>query len=349
MISFRSRVTPPDRRGARALQLTIGLLVSAALIYWAFHDKDWAKVWASVRNMHVLPMLIAVGVSTLPFPLRIPRWRLLLRHDDDTPLPTPALWHAIAIGFAANNTLPFRAGELLRVAAVSRLGEVSFPSALSSLAVERVLDALIVIGMLGIGLVLAHFPPDVTISGAPIGAAAGRIGAICLIAFLGAIFAAWKRDWALGVVRRVVGHGAIGEKIHHFVGRLLAGLNALRDPRRALPVVAWTVVIWLVNAAAFAIALTAFDLSVPFSGVLVLQGLLMIGIAAPQGPGYPGGFEVPIVLVLGFYAIDKDIALAYALTYHLLTFVPITLLGVWSAVRSGVTLKAARAVERDAS
>ncbi len=338
-------MTPPDRRSARALQLLIGLLVSAVLIYFAFRGTHWSELWGSVRKMHVLPMLVAVAISTLPFPLRIPRWRLLLRHDDDTPLPVAPLWHAIAIGFAANNTLPFRAGELLRVAAVSRLGRVSFASALSSLAVERVLDALIVIGLLGAGLVLANFPPDVTINGAPIAATATRIGAVCLIALLAAVAAAWRRDLALNLVRRVVGHGPIGEKIHHFVDRLLAGLNALRDPRRAIPVIGWTLLIWLVNAAAFYVALFAFDLRIPFSGALVLQGLLMIGIAAPQGPGYPGGFEAPIVLVLGFYAFDKNVALAYALTYHILTFIPITLLGAWSAVRSGVTLRAARAVE----
>lgn len=338
----------PDRGAARALQLLIGLVISAILVYFAFRGTNWPVLWASIRSMHVLPMLFAVAVSTLPFPLRIPRWKLLLRHDDDSALPTAPLWHAIAIGFAANNTLPFRAGEVLRVAVASRLGKVSFATALSSLAVERVLDALTVVAMLGIGLMVANFPPDITVAGAPVASTATKIGVVCLAALLVAILAAWKKEFALGLVRRVVGHGPVGEKLHHFVDRLLAGLNALRDPRRAAPVIGWTIVIWLVNAAAFYFAFSAFDIDVPFSGALVLQGLLMIGIAAPQAPGYIGGFEAPIILVLGFYSVDKDHALAYALSYHILTFIPITLLGAWSAVRSGVTLKSARAVEASA-
>ena len=206
-----------------------------------------------------------------------------------------------------------------------------------------------VVAMLGVGLMIANFPPDVTIAGAPVAATATRIGVVCLVALLIAIAAAWKRDLALGLVRKVVGHGPIGEKLHHFIDRLLAGLNALRNPRRAVPVLGWTVVIWLVNTAAFWLAFSAFDIAVPFSGALVLQGLLMIGIAAPQAPGYIGGFEAPIVLVLGFYGVNKELALAYALSYHVLTFIPITLLGAWSAVRSGVTLKTARAVEEGAA
>lgn len=340
---------PPDRHTTRALQLAIGLLISAALVWLAFRGTNWDNLWISIRSMRVLPMLLAISISTLPFVLRVPRWQLLLRHDDDSPLPVAPLWHAIAIGFAANNTLPFRAGEVLRVAVASRLGRVSFATALSSLAVERVLDALMVVGMLGIGLVAANFPPNITVAGTPVATTAGRIGAACLLALCAAVLAAWRRDLALGLLRRVVGHGPIGERLHHFVDRLLVGLNALRDPRRAIPVIGWTVVIWLVNAAAFYTAFAAFSLDIPFSGALVLQGLLMIGIAAPQAPGYVGGFEAPIVLVLGFYSINKEVALAYALSYHILTFIPITLLGAWSAVQSGVTLKSARAVQADTS
>jgi uncharacterized protein (TIRG00374 family) len=338
-------VTRPDRGASRAAQLLIGLLISAVLIWYAFRGTEWSTIWATARGVHPLPMLFAVVLATLPFPLRVPRWRLLLRHDDDSALPVPALWHATSIGFAANNILPFRAGEILRVAVVSQLGRVSFATALSSLAVERVLDGLIIVGLLGVGLVVADFPPTITLAGAPVAAAATRIGAICLAALVFAIAAAWQRDLALSLVRRVVGHGALGEKLHHFVDRLLAGLNALRNPRRAIPVVGWTAVIWLVNATAFYVAFRAFDIIVPFSGALVLQGLLMFGIAAPQAPGYIGGFEVPIVLVLGFYSIGKDVALAYALTYHIATFFPIIILGAWSAVQSGVTLKTARAAE----
>lgn len=338
-------MTPPDRSASRAPQLLIGFLISAVLIWFAFRGTQWSAIWATARGVHSIPMLLAVVLATLPFALRIPRWRLLLRHDDDSALPASALWRATSIGFAANNVLPFRAGELLRVAVASRLGRVSFATALSSLAVERVLDGLIIVGLLGAGLVVAHFPPEITLAGAPVAATATRIGAICLVALLLAIAAAWQRDLALKLLRRMVGHGSIGEKLYHFVDRLLAGLNALRNPRRAIPVVGWTLVIWLVNAAAFYVAFRAFDIHVPFSGALVLQGLLMFGIAAPQAPGYIGGFEVPIVLVLGFYSIDKDVALAYALTYHITTFFPIIFLGAWSAVQSGVTLKTARAVE----
>ena len=337
-------MTATDRRGARALQIGIGLAISAALVWYTFRGTDWASVWTTVRHVKLAPLLLAIVLATLPFPLRVPRWRLLLRHDDDSALATAPLWHAIAMGFAANNVLPLRAGELLRVAAVSRLGRVSFPTALSSLAVERVLDALAVLGLMGIGLLLADFPPGTVSS-----AAALTTGAVCLAALMMAIVAAWQRALALRLLERILPDNAVGAKIHHFVDRLLVGVGALRSWQRSLPVIGWTLVIWLVNAAAFYVAFSAFGFNVPFSGALLLQGTLMIGIAAPQAPGYAGGFELPIFLTLMLYGISKDQGVAYGLTYHISTFVPITILGAWSIVHTKFGLKAAHEVEESAT
>ena len=334
-------MAPPERRGARALQVIAGLAVSAALVWWAFHDTDFSSLWSRIRGVRLIPLLAAVAVATAPFLLRVPRWRLLLRHDDGRALPSGALWHAIAIGFAANNVLPLRAGEVLRVAAVSRLGPVSFASALSSVAVERVIDALTVVALMSSGLLLGSLPATVTLGGStPAAVIAQRTGIVCLVALLVAIAAAWRRDLALRWIERLTPSGRAGAALVRFADHLLSGLGALRDPRRALPVIGWSLIIWLVNASAFFVAFKAFDFQVPFAGALVLQGALMVGIAVPSTPGYVGVFESVIPAVLLLYGVDKGSALACAVAYHVTTFIPITFLGALSAVRTGTRLRA---------
>ena len=68
----------------------------------------------------------------------------------------------------------------------------------------------------------------------------------------------------------------------------------------------------------------------------------MIGIALPQAPGFVGVFESAIVFTLLLYGVDEGVALAYAIAYHVLTFVPITVLGVHSLVTTGFSLRSAR-------
>jgi hypothetical protein len=74
-----------------------------------------------------------------------------------------------------------------------------------------------------------------------------------------------------------------------------------------------------------------------------MQGLLVIGIAVPSSPGYVGVFEAGIVIPLGsFFGVPADVALAYAIAYHVMSFVPITLMGAWSLVTTGLSIRAAR-------
>jgi uncharacterized membrane protein YbhN (UPF0104 family) len=86
----------------------------------------------------------------------------------------------------------------------------------------------------------------------------------------------------------------------------------------------------------------AFGIHADVSVALLMQGLIMFGIALPSSPGYVGVFEAPIILLLGLYQVDKNLAAAYALTYHVTTFIPITLLGAWSVFRTNLGLGAMR-------
>jgi uncharacterized membrane protein YbhN (UPF0104 family) len=108
----------------------------------------------------------------------------------------------------------------------------------------------------------------------------------------------------------------------------------LRSPVRLAGVVLWSLVLWLVNALAFYIGFDAFDIPVSYAGALMLQGLLVFGISVPSTPGFFGPFEAVIVAVLALYGVSSSLAFSYAISFHVTTFVPITLLGLWSMART---------------
>lgn len=328
---------PPSERRGRWIQLSFGVLLSVGLIWYAFRDTPFASVWSHIRSMHRAPMLLAMLLATLPFALRVPRWSLLLRREDGSPVATRSLWRAIAVGFAANNVLPFRLGEVARMGAISQLAPVPFPSAFASVAVERVLDALVAVGLLSLALLTVDLPASDLASRAHL---AGVFG-VALLA--GAIAVArWPR-LALGPLEFCLPEGRLRTTLSGVVLRVIAGLFALGDPRRAIPIILWSVVIWTVNASAFYVAFQAFDIPVGFGGALILQGALLIGIALPSTPGYAGVFETAIWgTLLAFFAVPREVGLAYAIAYHLLTFIPITLLGVHALLSSGLSFRSMR-------
>ena len=330
-------------------QLLLAIAFSALLLWWAFRDVDFAEALAYLRAVRLGWLLSAVLVATCLFPLRLFRWRLLLRREDGAPYPWTPLWHAVAMGFAANNLLPFRAGEVVRTVVASRLTGARLTTSLASVAVERVFDALTVVGLLALALLSPGMPPGLSVAGIPVQQAATTAGLLALAALVCAgLVVAFPRA-AEAVVRRIIPSDKIALRLIELIEGIRQGLAVLQSPSRLIGVIVWSVVLWLVNALSFYLAFVAFDLPVSYTGAVVLQGVLAFGIAIPSAPGYVGPFEAAIIAVLALYGIGASQAVAYAVGYHITTFVPITVLGVWSATRTGLGLGAtAREAPSDA-
>src|SRR5439155_1563101 len=81
-----------------------------------------------------------------------------------------------------------------------------------------------------------------------------------------------------------------------------------------------------------------FGLAVPPEGALLLQGIIGFGVALPASPGFVGVFEAATRVTLAIYGIDATRAVSYALAYHVSTFLPITLLGLYSLSRLRIHL-----------
>jgi glycosyltransferase 2 family protein len=333
--------TPAPARRAPVWQILIGVVLSAVLLYFSLHRVKFHEVIEYVRSAAILPILLGVLLATLTFVLRIFRWQLLLRGDDGRGLHAGPLWHAIAMGFMANNVLPLRVGEVVRTYAAARLTGTRFTSVLASIAVERLFDALAVIALLALGLFSTRLPPSavagfgvekiVTIAG--LAAIAGLVVAGLVVAFpLGA-----ER-----VVRRIIPAQNLANRLIAMIEGVRHGLSVLRSPGRVAGVLLWSFGVWGVSALSFYVMLGAFGITVDFSGALLMQGLIMFGIALPSTPGYVGAFELPIIAVLALYNVPQSQAAAYALTYHVTTFLPITLLGAWSVFRTNLGLTAFR-------
>ncbi len=312
-------------------------VISLALLAWAVKGVELNAFTAHIRHARIIPLLATVALATLTFPIRLVRWRLLLRHPNDEPIPYTPMWHAIAIGFTANNLLPFRAGELVRTYTVSRLGSTRLTSALSSIAVERVFDSLAVVLLLTLALFLPGMPEDVRVSGISVARAAVFVGLASALALVAAAMVVAFPVRAERMVRRVL-RRAWADRIVDLIEGFRHGLTALRHPGRLAGVVFWSLTTWLVNGLAFYVGFAIFDIDVNFAGALLLQGVLVFGIAVPAAPGFVGVFEAVIRAVLTLYAVAPDRALSFAITYHVTTFVPITLLGVYSLMTTGIRL-----------
>ncbi len=318
----------------------MGLAASALLLWWTLHDVALRDVAMHVRRARWGPFLGAVVLATSTFLLRAIRWRYLLRADGE-PLRWTPLWHATAIGFMANNLLPARAGELARAYAARRLAGVRFTAAVGSVAVERVLDGLVLVALLAGAIVWGGFSTGTAVGGVRLGRVALAAGLVFLPALALAFGLVHRPQLALGAARRVFQRllpSAWVERVMSILAGLITGLDALRSPRRFGLVTAWSLALWVVSAASYWLGFVAFGLAAPPSAALLLQSLIAFGVALPSSPGFFGPFEAVSRATLSLYGIEPAQAVSYAVAYHIAVFLPISALGLWSLSRAHLHL-----------
>jgi uncharacterized protein (TIRG00374 family) len=147
-------------------------------------DAAWgipSDIWAAISESNLLLLAASALVATAVFLLRAIRWRIILGPAAPD-MPIAPLWRAIAVGMMVNNIYPARLGEIARAYALRReTDRVSLTSAVASLAVDRVFDALTLMLLLVGAMLAPDFPRGMTVAGQPVerGAvllAAGTLG-----------------------------------------------------------------------------------------------------------------------------------------------------------------------------
>lgn len=332
-----------DWRGA------LGIVISVALLAYTLRNESPADIWRVIAASNIGLLLLATFVATLVFPLRALRWRVILEPIGD--LPYRPLWRSTAIGMMVNNVMPARAGELARAFALSRTEpRVAFTAALASLVVDRIIDAVVVVTLLGVAMALSPFAASTTILGQPVTRLAALTGMIAIgaLVVLGALALFPVRVVALFdmVLSRTL--PVLHRLTRPFFVSFVNGLGALRSPGRLARILAWAFALWLVNALAFWLAFLAVGIDVPFTAALFVQGLVAIAVAAPSAPGFFGVFEVSAVAGLALYGVPGDLAVSWALGFHILTFLPITLIGLFYFGQIGLHFRdLGRATQRE--
>lgn len=315
-----------------------GFLLSGALLWWVLRDVSPAAVWTELSRADPWLFFWATVAATVIFPIRALRWRVIL--EPVAPgLPFGPLWRATAIGMMINNVLPARAGELARAFALTReVPKVSFSTSVASLVVDRLFDAVVLLALGLVAIMDPAFPTNATIAGQPL--ADWAVGGIALTgALLAIVYLLVFFPRALIVTFEIFSR-RISPKLEErgkvALQRFSDGLSVMRSPRRFALVFGWTVVHWLINGLGTWLGFLALGIKLPFSAALFVQTVTAFGVALPSAPGFFGVFEAIAVLTLAVYGVSAALATSWAIGFHILTFIPITLIGAYYFVHLGM-------------
>ncbi|MEP6835280.1 MAG: lysylphosphatidylglycerol synthase transmembrane domain-containing protein [Gemmatimonas sp.] len=326
------------------LRAAVGIALSALLLWLTLRGVAFRDVWTVLRTSNLPLFILGTAVVTCIFPLRARRWQPILEPVAGR-IPFGPLWRSTAIGMMANNVLPLRAGEVARAYALTRqVPRVAMVTSLSSLAVDRLFDAIVVLTLMFGAMLDPAFPPGVRIKGLTIPQLAASGVVLMLVLLVGCYVVVLQPDRVRAIIsavtRRII--PKFEPQILNVFGHVAGGLAVLKDSRRFLAVLVWAVAHWLTHALALFICFKAVGISAPFTAALFLQGVLALGVAVPSSPGFVGVFEGAATIGLAVYGVPTTLAVSWAIGFHVLSFIPITVMGAWYFIRLGIGMKELR-------
>jgi uncharacterized membrane protein YbhN (UPF0104 family) len=290
----------------------------------------------AMRLRFVLDPLVARACVTSEAPVRRFDWRVLQGSG--------MLSYPIVI------MLPFRLGELSRPLLLTRASEpgVGFAESVSAIAVERVVDGLVVVGMLFFGLGFAGFVDagdvaDPTTLAEP-GTIAyvrgfGRLMALTFVIGLVVLLAAAARP---AVLERIVSRtvpGRFGQRAAAAAGRVAATIAVLFDWRCGLPFLLWSLIYWTLTICQLWLVMLACGLELGFADAAAVVAIVGLAIQLPGGPAQAGSFQFGMAAALGLLtgASEHDAASSFAALMYLLQLggaCVLALPGTWLLARA---------------
>lgn len=312
-------------------QFWLGAGISALFLVIALRNLRLDAVWTEMRNAQYGWILPGVAVYFLGVWARTWRWDYLLRPLKRIPL--RRLFPVVVIGYMGNNVYPARAGEVIRAYVLRRREGVSVSASLATVVVERVFDGLVMLVFVFVGLPFMPMPG--WLQGMIVGASLLFFGALALFMIL-----ALKVEWAEVVYGWIIDRvlpARFRASVRGFADRFMTGLHSLRSGRGVLMLFVTSIVIWLAETVKYWFVMHAFDFSVPFWVLMLMNGVVNLATTIPSSPGYVGTFDAPGIEILSIFGVERNLAASYTLVLHAALWLPITLLGLWFMGRESVS------------
>ncbi len=291
----RSPVVPPAPRSRRPWTIVLRCLPLGLLLVVLWREKPWT-VGLSASAPWVVLATIALNFAVL-LPIKAARWRMAL------PEPPPFLQVLAATleGFLANAAIGFGSGDLVRAARL-RQERPQIAVDYACTWAERGAEVLALAVLIFVAALVT------------------RLGAVALV-LSGLAVAAYAA--VLGAGRFLVPRLARWPRVQR---ALASGLEA-STPRRVALMAILSLLGWSCEILMLVLFQGAFHLEPSFGTALLTVVGINSAIVIPTLPGNFGTLEAGATVALVMCGVPRDVAMLYALSYHLTHVIPVALVG----------------------
>ncbi len=305
-------------RRRNLLKTLPGIAVSAFFLWYTFHGLSYSEL-GGLRLQHPLWLIGLGGFLVAGYSLRVHRWWSMLRYSCRAPFSACA--RVLMTSFAANNILPFRIGDLMRVFTYAEDLGTSSSVVLSTVILERLLDVFTL--LLFLVVTMGH--------GSTLFSARTRMVALIVFALVSAGVLVLMLGARLiePLLKRLFARFPQGEKIAKLQHWLILALDGLRNigVGGTLLLMLESVVIWCCEGMVFLAVMRMIGIGVKWTAALQALVFSNLSYMVPSSPGAVGTFETAATIALVSHGVPRPTSAIYAVLVHVIILGSVTAVG----------------------
>jgi uncharacterized protein (TIRG00374 family) len=292
--------------------ISFGTFISIVFLYYSIHDLNWVVLFSEIKDIKTNALLYCVSATLASYLLRGLRWatiahRITLKEWD-------GFTRAVLLGAFANQVLPLRIGEVVRIYSAKRLLPTSLSLSLMSALLDRLSDVLVLLS--SALLVVFVISEDLLRNTGLIKLSFILIIGLFVILYLfhRAILKAIYK-----IIDRWLSRWAVKSKMA--IDMLLSLIKQFRRPKNVGRLILIVILVLLIDYLCVMSAINAVGLDLPMGAPLLLWVILAMGSSIPSAPSNLGVYQAAAVWGLSYYQVSSESSIAVSLILQVVTLI----------------------------
>jgi uncharacterized protein (TIRG00374 family) len=290
-------------------------------MFFVLSGAGLTHIWSEVQHMRWSWVAAAVLLDICVYLLQGWRWKMMLAPIARVPFLQAV--EAIYVGLFANETIPLRAGELIRCFLLSKTTEIPLSVTFASAVIERIFDGVWLMACFFVTLHMGRLPGMLVKGGYVLGVLI--VICSCIIGY-----AMYARKQSIDSI--------LGMSWPRWFNTLIEDLHLIGHSRYLYYAFFISALYILAQILPIYALVHANKLDVPWTASFMMMVLLRLSSVLPQAPGNLGSFQWVTFRTLMVFGLAAGHAKRFSLILWAVVTIPLIVIGFIALALEGINM-----------
>ncbi|MBE1445667.1 lysylphosphatidylglycerol synthase transmembrane domain-containing protein [Paenibacillus sp. OAS669] len=298
------------------INFLIGLLFSVIALYVLFSKFTIQDLSEGFKHINYFWLVLTIFTIILSMVIRTKVWSYLVHTNNFSDI--RKLFYTLMFGYAVNNVLPARLGDISRIYVCWKELKISRSLTIVSLMIEKLMDMIWLFVLLFTIIVFMRSYTELFYNNSIIFMIVFIVFMICLsVIYI-----------CRNIIINFIKNKFIEKKIIvAFINKINEIINSIPNKRIIVKALFLHLFTWVSSLLAVWFSTKAFGLIVTPMVALLILVLTNLGMLIPSTPGAIGIYHYLTYIALTIFNIDSSVASTFAIFLHLIQYLTVVVVG----------------------